>query len=72
MIEPTNETIGHLTTRGYSVAAHAYFRAGLPPKYTVIAKHGETGRTAQGWSRGGDVHDAFRDLIRQLGQADDS
>ncbi len=67
MIDPQHHVIRALAQAGCTVAAHAYLRPGGRVNFTFVARHAETGRVIQGWSRGGSAVDALRKLGKRAG-----
>ena len=61
MIDISHPVVQKLEAEGYRIALHAYLRDGKV-KTTVAAKHPETGRLLQGWSKTGSKDEALLDL----------
>lgn len=66
MIDTEHPVIKRLVTCGYRIALHVYLRDGKI-KTTVAAKHPETGKFLQGWSRNGSLDGALQDLAGRSG-----
>ena len=61
MIDTEHPIVERLVALGYRLALHVYLRNGKI-KTTIAAKHPETGKFLQGWSRDGSVDGALQDL----------
>ena len=66
MIDTEHPVVKRLVALGYRLALHVYLRNGKI-KTTVAAKHPETGKLLQGWSKNGSLDGALQDLAGRSG-----
>lgn len=66
MIDVEHPVVKRLVALGYRLALHVYLRNGKI-KTTIAAKHPESGKLLQGWSKDGSLDGALQNLAARSG-----